>query len=699
MKELNRRDFVKIAPPGMAALLGSIEFGFPDSAVALEPQVHYDVAIVGGGVAGCYVAYRLSQATEADFKPHSPLLPILRENGKLKIGLFEYSGRVGGRLLSAEIPRIKPDGSRYYAEFGGFRFQTQMHIVRDLACHLGLECEPFPVDEPPENFVYLRGKQFRRGDLPKKAAKNLPYNFRPSELELLERDGDFGTCVANQAFAEALSEFNGPNPTYDVPNGYINLRTLYHKAFQDGQKTNNRLAWERVEERRNIYETAKQTGNVDGRSLIDWSWWSLMSRFVSSEAIAYYEDSGGYKQLLSPGSMSSNLREDFYFATAGDIYGSSNPSKPCEQTAWKHVVTGYSDIPNKMYQAFLYKQGNDAGALNHQLVSFGKFGSDRYVLRFFKRESGTLNSGIGTERIQADPSSQAAVTASHLVLAMPKRSLEQLDRNNFFFRTPSVNQLLGTVLNNPALRLFMAYERPWWNDPPVKEPRPHCGRSTTDLNVRQFYYWHTAEEGGPSFMLATYSNAEAQDYWKGLQKGAAHDRHRGTTKVEGRFDGAQGRGPRAATAEMAKLAHQQLVEVVYGKPFSEAKKEKGFDVPEPYYAHFQDWVKDPWGAGWHAFTAENNDVTLIPKIIHPIEDENLYIVGECYSNVQGWVQGALNTSEVMLENHLGLEFPSEWLSIGGTWLGPGSTAPTVPPQGHKEPAVCCVDPIAPEQAG
>ena len=35
------------------------------------------------------------------------------------------------------------------------------------------------------------------------------------------------------------------------------------------------------------------------------------------------------------------------------------------------------------------------------------------------------------------------------------------------------------------------------------------------------------------------------------------------------------------------------------------------------------------------------------------------------------MQGALNTSEVLLQKKLGLAYPP-WLSPGGTWLGPGS---------------------------
>ena len=59
----------------------------------------YDVVIVGGGVAGCYVAYRLLTATRADLSDDSPLLPFYQSSGKPNVGLFDYSGRVGGRVL------------------------------------------------------------------------------------------------------------------------------------------------------------------------------------------------------------------------------------------------------------------------------------------------------------------------------------------------------------------------------------------------------------------------------------------------------------------------------------------------------------------------------------------------------------------------------------------------------------------------
>ena len=50
--------------------------------------VEYDVAIVGGGVSGCYVAYRL---LHGELDAGSPLAALRAANGgKLSVGLFEY---------------------------------------------------------------------------------------------------------------------------------------------------------------------------------------------------------------------------------------------------------------------------------------------------------------------------------------------------------------------------------------------------------------------------------------------------------------------------------------------------------------------------------------------------------------------------------------------------------------------------------
>ena len=50
----------------------------------------------------------------------------------------------------------------------------------------------------------------------------------------------------------------------------------------------------------------------------------------------------------------------------------------------------------------------------------------------------------------------------------------------------------------------------------------------------------------------------------------------------------------------------------------------------------------------------------MPKIRQPVPGEDVFVCGEAYSINQGWVEGALHTAELMLEEHFGLDRP-KWL--------------------------------------
>ena len=115
----------------------------------------FDVAVIGGGVSGCYTAWRLRTLDKQQLAADSPLLPLLADKERLDVGLFEYSDRIGGRLWSAALKGM-PDE---FAEFGGMRFYKQMHIVWNLVETLGLgpRAIPFPVGEA-DNLVYVRGR-------------------------------------------------------------------------------------------------------------------------------------------------------------------------------------------------------------------------------------------------------------------------------------------------------------------------------------------------------------------------------------------------------------------------------------------------------------------------------------------------------------------------------------------------------------
>ena len=76
-------------------------------------------------------------------------------------------------------------------------------------------------------------------------------------------------------------------------------------------------------------------------------------------------------------------------------------------------------------------------------------------------------------------------------------------------------------------------------------------------------------------------------------------------------------------------------------------------TPPVQTAAFRDWGDDPFGGGWNSWNIGVESWEVKQEITQPIEDCPLYICGEAYSDAQGWVEGALDTADIVL-GRLGL---------------------------------------------
>jgi monoamine oxidase len=122
------------------------------------------VAVIGGGVAGTYCAWRLATS--------GPLAP--------SVALFEASGRIGGRLWSQAVSPV----TNQVAELGGMRIPSDHIAMLDLITHLGLVKIPFYASSP-NTLVRLRGERIRRGDV--QTADQFPYDL-PARIARLSPD-------------------------------------------------------------------------------------------------------------------------------------------------------------------------------------------------------------------------------------------------------------------------------------------------------------------------------------------------------------------------------------------------------------------------------------------------------------------------------------------------------------------------------
>tara|TARA_B100000963_G_scaffold348850_1_gene357051 strand:+ start:151 stop:1419 length:1269 start_codon:yes stop_codon:yes gene_type:complete len=59
-----------------------------------------------------------------------------------------------------------------------------------------------------------------------------------------------------------------------------------------------------------------------------------------------------------------------------------------------------------------------------------------------------------------------------------------------------------------------------------------------------------------------------------------------------------------------------------------------------------------WGSGGHFFTPGSNSEKVIEDIRKPFKSKELYIVGEAYSSHQSWIEGALETSDMVINKIL-----------------------------------------------
>src|SRR3954466_14941219 len=109
MSKLSRRRFLQAtAQAGAAAAIGGLDASARVRSSAgptpvADDESMLDVAVIGGGVSGAYVAWRLL-GPEADQSPLLQRLRAARGGAPLRVGLFEQSDRIGGRLWSVAPP-------------------------------------------------------------------------------------------------------------------------------------------------------------------------------------------------------------------------------------------------------------------------------------------------------------------------------------------------------------------------------------------------------------------------------------------------------------------------------------------------------------------------------------------------------------------------------------------------------------------
>lgn len=362
------------------------------------------------------------------------------------------------------------------------------------------------------------------------------------------------------------------------------------------------------------WRQVKANYRFHGRHLYDLGFWNVLHKVMSSEAYKLVLDAGGYITTLSNWNAAEAMH--WYLADFGP------------EAQYIGIVDGYQQLPLTLAEQFQ----EDGGQIHlcRRLTSFDQVTSDE-----------------GEPLLRLHFAGEPPRYARHLVLAMPRRSLELLEQDTDFFHHPQVKSLVPTVTPHPMFKLFLCYRYPWWKDAGV-----NLGRSVTDLPLRQVYYFGSEAEGPTAYnpelrdslVMASYDDGLFVGFWQGLMGEQADRDCEPQTETAGAWSHYE------APPAMIEHAQRQL-KLVHDLEY----------IPDPYASAFIYWGRDPFGGAWNSWNIHVKAWEVMEKIVQPLPEWPVYVCGEAYSGAQGWVEGALQTAERLLTEKLDLHVPP-WFS-------------------------------------
>jgi hypothetical protein len=560
--------------------------------------------IFGAGAGGLYTAWRL--VTGGTLKRGDSVELI-------EWGNYDFDGAVdptrppAGRICTHHY---KGDRTQSYVELGGMRYvewdpvKAQGHqLVTKTIEMLGLNSLVVDFETTGNPLFYLRDRRFYQDDVIRKRAK-APYNTgandKPSDnlaahiSKLMTGKRDLGTRAAQ-------CEFYSTGTLPDDVNSFV-------------------------------YRADEVVGNI--------GYWNFFYDQAGNEGYDYYGDAGGYTSNVIAWNAADAAIYNGEFAPGG---------------AFKTLSRGYSALFARLYSVA-------SAAASGTGFTFTLTQNTR--LHSIWLQNGAVVYRTAPAATPFSPPS-APLPADYAFLCMPPRSVElvanatrYLDMTGKldFLNHASVQNYLESVILQPSYKVAMFFDTDWWNDPSVpfgpKLGANVFGPTVTDIALRQVYYFGNNGTASPPVygLLASYDDMEFTTFWQQMQL-SGKDRR----KVALSQDYQPLLGPAKAPAEMERMLRLELAKVHFTD-----WPPRGDRVPQPKETSFLNWGLNPFGAGYHGWSSHYDigyvmQWIRVPTLLAGANTPNVFIVGEAFSNDQGWVEGAFCTAESVLVDFLGLK--------------------------------------------
>lgn len=567
-----------------------------------------DVVVVGAGMSGLYVTWRL-----------------LREDPTLRICILDKLDRTGGRLDSDVID---VDGAEVKEEEGGMRFTFDtMDDLMSLFLILGLDDQivPFPMNSGGANRLYFRARPFTNADSARDdfAVWSDLYNLQPDERGLNPK------TIIDTVFNRILAA----NPQFD-------------------QRPDPRPP--------EFWQAFRLDCQWNDVSLKDWTLWGLLDEMgYSNECITLlYRLLGFNGTFLSEMNAGEafQLLEDFpsepQFKTLSNGF-SALPNALVREIGGEHIHLDTSvdriDAADGGGYALTYSTRHD------ETVTTGVITAPRVVL-------GLPRLALEQLFISSDARNRLDSTrAEHLWNTLQTTTNQALLKINLYYSTawwgnqpsgeppvsfgPNFSDLpLGTVYPFYAIdpAVFAALEYEQWLAQSGHEPSPAVRAKLDEIAAGKF------EKQAALTIYCDYLNI---NFWRALQQSGDL------------FDSPLQRVVSGTDPQTVYPASEAVVDAatrLFGLLFNTN------DVPRPVLTSARIWSgttslgappAEQFGFGVHQWGLHADDRQVMADLVEPLT--GLYTCGEAFSDYQGWVEGALRSADKVLAAGFGLDPISE----------------------------------------
>lgn len=554
----------------------------------------FDFVIIGAGISGLYCAWRLLE----------------KYGSETKIAIYERINRTGGRLDSDKVP-IEDDEylptsrgeSCVKEEQGGMRFNYEMKELMQTFKKLGIcnQIVPFPmssnVDGVNTNRYYVRGTSF-------------------SVTEAAESD----QMIWSEIY-DLNTEEMGLSPAQIVTNAYRSI--LLENNIKFGQ-----------EQTPEYWSKLRETCTWRGVRLIDWQMGGLLKDMgYSDECVEMLADTIGFTGLFKgSGNAGDGLQvlADF-------------PVDPVYYTFKK----GFSTLPDTIVDQI---KGSVKIFLSTNVNSIHRGNKRKFKLVLSEAE----------EFQNATPSNGELkeITAKKVISAVASKGTKDL-----FVRSPALHrhekarQLwedIDASLGMELMKINLYYYEAWWLNGSTGRPPIQFGPSFSNMPVNSIYPFYAAgntevTDDGKSLKildsdkpaaLTMYCDFTNAIFWSGLQNVGP----KFTSDLQEDQNNVRPQALYPASQVLVKELSRQIG-LLFGTT----------NVPVPALTSFRAWNgSDDFEYAYHQWKLGVVDSEVRRRLAKPYDDRDFFICNEAFSDMQGWVNGSLRSSNAVLK-HLGID--------------------------------------------